>query len=599
MADADTTTPEKAALRDGDERSRSSAWRVLSPSSGTGSRFGAVVRDRPTSRNPRLGAHDDSLRIVRPLLIATRWGTLAVGIAVAATAHTGQRPVIAGAVLAAYALYRTFRPLRCRRSRPLDLAAVLGEVALTMTVVVATGYWSSPYLFCLATAVVAAGFARGFSFATVAAGTAAVAIAITAHLRTPDGGLRPMVLGTAELLLIAYVTGYARRVFGEAEARTSQALVRLQRLSDANDLLQELHQVTQTLPATLDLKETVRSTVEGLRAVVEADVVSVLLVESAQPGWVVAVSDGVRLGDVLTEAAAPHALRAAYREGRSVLVDDYTESTEQGLSPSSKSALYVPLQARGAAIGLLAMETRQPGGLGERDVVLVESLAEQAALAIDNARWFAKLRTVGADEERTRIARDLHDRVGQSLAYLAFELDRLTRQAEGSPIHTDLANLRQDVRRVVSEVRDTLYDLRTDVSETQDLAATLEAFLDRVRTRSGLQVTLRSAASRRPPLRQERELWRIAQEAVTNVERHAQGSSITVTWRCDERGAELEIDDDGIGFERHRDGRADSYGIVGMHERADSIGARLDIHSEPGRGTRVRCFLASTEVIYA
>ena len=86
---------------------------------------------------------------------------------------------------------------------------------------------------------------------------------------------------------------------------------------------------------------------------------------------------------------------------------------------------------------------------------------------------------------------------------------------------------------------------------------------------------------------------------MTNAERHAQATSITVSWRCDDTGAELEIADDGVGFERHREGRTDSYGIVGMHERADSVGARLDIHSQLGRGTRVRCFLSPTEVVHA
>ena len=112
-------------------------------------------------------------------------------------------------------------------------------------------------------------------------------------------------------------------------------------------------------------------------------------------------------------------------------------------------------------------------------------------------------------------------------------------------------------------------------------------------------MTLRSAASRRLPLPQERELWRIAQGAVTNAERHAKCSTVNITWRCDEAGAELEVVDDGVGFSRHRDGRPDSYGLVGMHERADSIGARLDILSEPGRGTRVRCFAAPLEVVHA
>ena len=116
---------------------------------------------------------------------------------------------------------------------------------------------------------------------------------------------------------------------------------------------------------------------------------------------------------------------------------------------------------------------------------------------MDNARWFARLRTVGADEERTRIARDLHDRIGQSLAYLAFELDRIVKaDGQAKPVGTQLERLRADVRGVIGEVRDTLYDLRTDVTDTKDMPATLREFLDRVESsRSRPPSTCRSRAA--------------------------------------------------------------------------------------------------------
>jgi signal transduction histidine kinase len=142
---------------------------------------------------------------------------------------------------------------------------------------------------------------------------------------------------------------------------------------------------------------------------------------------------------------------------------------------------------------------------------------------------------------------------------------------------------------VIGEVRDTLYDLRTDVSADQGIPDTVQAFLDRVAERSGLEAHLRSQETARLPILQERELWRIAQEAVTNVERHAEAQHVTVTWRCDGARATLEVADDGKGFPVGDAGRLDSYGILGMRERAASIGAQLHLESRPGRGTRVRC----------
>ena len=114
-----------------------------------------------------------------------------------------------------------------------------------------------------------------------------------------------------------------------------------------------------------------------------------------------------------------------------------------------------------------------------------------------------------------------------------------------------------------------------------------------MRERSGLLTTLRAQETGRLPILQERELWRIAQEAVTNVERHARATQVTISWFCTGTGASLEGADDGIGFPVSRTGRLDSYGLVGMRERAASIGATLDVNSEPGHGTRVRCVLSA------
>ena len=145
----------------------------------------------------------------------------------------------------------------------------------------------------------------------------------------------------------------------------------------------------------------------------------------------------------------------------------------------------------------------------------------------------------------------------------------------------------------MGEVRDTLYDLRTDVTDSQDVADTLAGFLDRVRDRSKLDIKFDAKATGRIPIMQERELWRIAQEAVTNVERHAKASRLAITWRCDGTRALLLVVDDGVGFPTGKAGRLDSYGVVGMRERAASIGASLDIHGVEGQGTTVRCEVVS------
>ena len=528
---------------------------------------------------------------MRPLITACRWASVVIGMGMTGASHRATTYFAWGLVLTAYALLRTFRPLRYHPTRVRELAFVLGEVALTASAVIGTGYWSSPYFFCLATAVVIAGFARSFFFAVDTSIVVSAVVGVLYGLHGIDPDHRLTTLGASELLLVAFVAGYARRIFGEAEARTTLALDRLSRLTEANDLLQELHRVAQELPASLDLGETLTSTTRKLREMLSPSVVAVLLYDSSNHTWSAAAVEGARMPATIPAVDLPGPLAAAVASPDAVLVGNLTSAPGPGLGFSSRSGIYVALRARNQLVGAMAVEQREPDAYDARDAALVAGLAEQVALTLDNARWFARLRTVGADEERTRIARDLHDRIGQSLAYLGFELDRIGRSASDDTTRDALGTLRQDVRRVVGEVRDTLYDLRTDVSETQDVPSTIGAFLDRVRERSGARIVLRTSAPDRLPLLQERELWRIAQEAVTNAIRHASPECISVSWQCDAHGAVLEVADDGAGFAEGAAGRLDSYGMLGMRERADAIGARLEIRSSPGRGTVVRCTL--------
>jgi signal transduction histidine kinase len=504
-----------------------------------------------------------------------------------------ERMVVSCALLFAYALFRTIRPLRYRDELK-SLLAVLSEVAFTVLVVVATGYWDSPLAFSLLTAVAVAGFARGFGFGLRIATVSLVAVTLPWALQKDfvADDLRTSVQWGVEVLLVALVAGYARRISGEADERQILAMDRLGRLADANTLLYQLHQVTQTLPASLDLDEVLDATMGQLKELFEFDAVAILVLDETDDRWQTLRREGTRPPSKVTEAELPRPLGRALRLRSLVSEQNLLAGGGPGFAPSACSGLYAVLPARGSIIGLVSIEHHDAHHFTSRDVELLAGFVDAAALAIDNATWFGRLRTVGADEERTRIARDLHDRIGQSLAYLAFELDRIVKtSAAGGETTAALDNLRTDVRGVIGEVRDTLYDLRTDVTETQSLSSTLETFLERVQDRSGLVGHLRAQETGRLPILQERELWRIAQEAVTNVERHARATQVTISWRCDGHEARLEIADDGIGFPVGKAGRLDSYGLLGMRERAASIGATLVLDSEPGRGTRVRCTL--------
>jgi signal transduction histidine kinase len=504
--------------------------------------------------------------------------------------RTTAEMLIAG-VLILHAGLRMALPTTWRNTRDGPLATVL-ETALCYTAIATTGWWTSPFVFTAITGLVEAGFAGGFVWAVPLAAAVSAAVTLPSFADTTSV-VRLATDGSAEFLLAALVAGYGRRLFGEAEERTITALDRLRGLTATNRLLQQLNALAQTLPASLDLRETVSETVGQVRALLRPDATAVFLWDSSLSLWTVAMAEGVRLPSVMHDESLPVPVRRAARTAsgyhRALAVD--LRADGPGLTPAARDGIYAPLVARRSLIGVIAVESQTAGSFTTADLELMNGVAEQAALAIDNALWFGRLRTVGAEEERTRIARDLHDRVAQALAYLAFELDRIVDLATRQPINTELDILRHDVRRVVTEVRDTLYDLRTDVSDSQSLGDTMDAFLERVRARSMMEVRFEQRVLRRLPIPLERELWRIGQEAVTNVERHARAQHVTVTWSVSAHDAVLEVVDDGRGFPLGTAGRMDSYGLLGMRERAGAIGATLEVDTAPGRGTAIRCRL--------
>jgi signal transduction histidine kinase len=524
-----------------------------------------------------------------PLVTALRWCTLAIGATIVAPrfADAHGAVLVWCALLPVHAVLRTVRPLRFG-SGPWSMAEVASEVAIAAGAASTTGYWRSPFVFCLLTAIIAAGFSRSYRFAVQVSVASALAVALPKVVlsgRLTGTDVQDIIQWTLMLLLVAMVAGYARQISTESQLLQSKTLDQLGQLSEANALLHALHQVAQSLPASLDREEVLDSFSTQVHGLLPLDALTILL---HQDGLFVPVRrEGNRHQTPINLARMPAQLRQAVHSDRVVTISTFPAG-EFGLAPGSVCGMYGPLRARGVLIGAIVVESLRPDTYVAHHCDVLRGLTEPLALAIDNADSFARLRLLGMEEERTRIARDLHDRIGQSLAFVGFELDRVIRVAHrGEDVAAALESVRDDVRNVVGEVRETLYDLRTDVSESKDAPSTLRAYLDRVRVRSDLLVTLDVQGTDRLSLPVERELWRIAKEAITNVERHAKATHLTVRWLVGPRTAELVVTDDGVGLASGGAARADSFGIVGMRERASSINARLDLNSGPG-GTTLR-----------
>lgn len=243
----------------------------------------------------------------------------------------------------------------------------------------------------------------------------------------------------------------------------------------------------------------------------------------------------------------------------------------------------MPLTVGSRILGLVVTECDSPPGatvLAE----LAQSLA-QHALRLDSALVFDEIRTLATADERRRMAREIHDGIAQEVASLGYAVDELVATAQSDDQRDGLRALRGELTRVVSELRLSIFDLRSEVSATTGVSAALSDYVRQVASRSGMTVHL--SLNERPQrlrVEVETEMLRIAQEAVTNARRHSGARNLWVTIAVDPPHGTLTVTDDGSGLGT---ARSDSYGMKIMRERADRIGADLTIASRPEGGTIV------------
>jgi signal transduction histidine kinase len=520
-----------------------------------------------------------------PLLVALRWGTLSLAVALGVTERTARHVVLIGVVLALYTLWRTLWPIRYDESGWDVSAALFIEVALSVAVIEVTGFGRSPFLVCLVVATAIVGFAGGIRIVSWLSVMAGLAVALPSLFLVPYRGVAGSSFQFAiEVVLVGVVGGFSRLVIDNARQVSEGLSVQAEHLSEVNDLLLDLHRATAREPTPLDLEGAARWALERLEEIFTPDVAAVVLRDPVTGSWHIVAGRGVRLTGSEASLDLPKALATASLGTEPIAL----EALEQGLSFRSRWGLYCPLRARDELVGMLAVEWIDSHHITPAEQRRIGDLAHAAALALDNARWLERIHGLGVEQERSRLARELHDHIGQSVVYLGFEIDRLVELNQGRAVQKDLISLRGDVRNLVEELRDALVDLRSDVSETQGVDHVLRSFLERVNRRNRLAVTLTADTETRLPLAVEREFWRVAQEAVMNAERHAHASNVNVLWLCNAEGALLEVSDNGVGMSAGKAAGASSYGLLGMRERADSVGAQLDITSGPERGTVVR-----------
>jgi signal transduction histidine kinase len=235
-------------------------------------------------------------------------------------------------------------------------------------------------------------------------------------------------------------------------------------------------------------------------------------------------------------------------------------------------------------VGLIGVE-RDGGPWSARHLARAQSLADDAALRIDTGQLFSEVRALATVEERRRLAREIHDGIAQEVASLGYVVDDLSAHTTDLQTRAELGVLRTELSRIVSELRLSIFDLRTDVQPASGLGAALTSYVRSVGTGSGLTVHLvLDESAYRLPIEAETELLRVAQEAITNARKHARARNLWVTCRVDPPRAFLRVADDGKGL---GSARPDSFGLEIMRERTARLGAAFTVRNRVGGGTVV------------
>ncbi len=558
---------------------------------------------RPTGGSPagevllalralRHGGLDDAARALElgpsvagslsAVLVAMRWGAVMVGVGWAANrAAGGELSIVLTLSVAIFlASWRTIRPIRLGDPSQTQQALALSDVALLSMAVGIDDGLNNPFVGSVIVAVAVVAFGWGLRLGALAAGTALVlsttmASALGLGLELPNPAGMMAVLGAWTF------PAFAQQRLLQLEDRRRITNDRASALTETNQLLGALHELATTLPSSLDLADVLSATRRQLIDSFAADRHLVLAYDDNV--WSPQIQDGFDLPPAFTSNQLPAPLVDAAIAPAVTRVDDLHAAGTGRIG----SGLYARLVVNGRDTGLVAVERAVPNAFTDADAELLDGLSQMLSLTVANARSFQHLRSLAAADERGRIARDLHDRLGQWLTYIGLELERInTHQEEPS---LELKQLHGDVQGAIADLRDTLIELRAAVEPGRPLSVVIGEVVDRFSKRSDVEITVSLPDDRSLHLAPivENELLRIAQEALTNVEKHAKATHVHLGWSVENGRGVLVVQDNGRGFDPSRGIRGTAYGLVGMRERAASVGAILEVTSEPDQGTVV------------
>jgi signal transduction histidine kinase len=287
----------------------------------------------------------------------------------------------------------------------------------------------------------------------------------------------------------------------------------------------------------------------------------------------------------------------AATSGEYVLVNDVLAKPDSKQTENevlTKSELAVPVTMGGRILGVIDIESAETNGFDENDIFTAQTLADQLAVAIENARLYQETRQMAVTEERNRMAREIHDTLAQGFTGIILQLEA-TEQALGETsedVQKHLNQARSLARKSLQEARRSVWNLSPQALEQLKLDEAIQHEIDRFSQDHGINATFALNGKKRDiPPEAASALFRVCQESLSNIAKHAQAKDVEVALNYEPNDIQLSIKDNGIGFDMDPEGRVGKgggYGLISMRERALRQNGKFEIQSEKGLGTIIK-----------
>jgi len=398
-----------------------------------------------------------------------------------------------------------------------------------------------------------------------------------------------------------HILGVVRDVTEQVQAQ--QMLE--QRVAARTRELSALYDVTAVASASLDLETVMEQSLNRVLEVMGCQIGGIHLVDETQGEVSLTtwrnIPDEV-IAEIQTMPVGSGIAGRIITEGTPLVVPAMADDPD--VAPAAKRILdqhrYVgaPMRAKGQVVGVLSVIGTEGQQFNAEEVALLASIADQIGVAAENARLYQQAERLAVVEERQRLARELHDSVTQSL-YSATLLTETARRSAAAhdleEVQGYLDELGTITQQALKEMRLLVYELRPPALEQEGLVGALQQRIDAVEGRAGIQARLLVQGAVKPEPAVEEALYRIGQEALNNALKHAVASLVTVRIQASEDLIEMQVVDDGQGFDTGAVGERGGMGLTSMRERAERVGGRLILRSSPGKGTTVQVVVPATK----